>query len=331
MLQLRPKASVHGLRAVLTNLEDEAYHRLTVRFAAMVAPSLGYAIAVTRADFHRLLNKPSRLMVQQDLESLLGNELGPEGTKRVVRDYFRHKSCKTMDTALISRDPQSFKRLVKVKGRENIDAALAKGGGAVLCTGHLNATICLAALTLFGLPVTGIARWSFRSHRRRGLIPHRVARQYEFVHLVRQNIETSGETENGPLSVAVEAVAVLRRNECVFIPIDVGVRDSRRAVSLPFLNGRAILLPGSVLISKLAGAPLLMVFLHRSSDWRHQWVDISDPIPVEGDTTEALQRCLDHLDAAIRREPAQWDFWGSTELRTEVGLLTEETMTKENV
>jgi lauroyl/myristoyl acyltransferase len=263
------------------------------------------------------------MMIQHDLEYLIGDELGPAECDRVVRDFFRHKSCKTLDTAMISKDPQSYLSLVEVSGRENIDAALAGGKGAILATAHLNATNCLAVLSILGLPVTAISRWSFKARRprRRGFIPNRVTRQYDFAHLVRQNIETSGEIRNRPLFVAVKAATVLRENEVIFIPIDVGVRDPERSVRLDFLNGTAIVLPGAVLIAKLARAPLLMTLMYRAADWRHQRLEISPAIPTDGDTTETLRRCLAFLDAAIRRKPAQWDFWGTPELRTELGLL----------
>ena len=313
------------MRALILSLEEEVYLRLVVRFAASLPPMIGYAIAVRRADIRRILDKPSRTRVACDLESLLGEEIGPTERRRIVRDFFRHKSCKTLDTALICKNPMSYQKLVEVCGRENINAALERGKGTILCTAHLNATNLLAVLTIFGVPAREIARWSYTARKpgRHRFVPPRVSRQTDFVRLVPQNIETSGETRNRPLSVAVEAAAYLRKNKAIVIAIDVGVRDPVRSVRLRFLNREATVLPGSVFIAKLAGAPLLMALMHRSPDWRHQRLEISPPVPVEGSTTEALGRCLDFVDASIRREPAQWDFWGTRELRAELGLLPE--------
>jgi len=299
---------------------------MTVRFAATLPPAMGYAIAIQRADFRRLLDRHSRMLVGGDLGLLLEGQIGPEARSRLVRDFFRHKSCKMLDSAYISKDPQTFLKLVSVAGRENIDGALARGKGAVLCTVHLNSTNCLALLTALGFPVTAISRWSFKTERSRRFrfIPRPVSRQYGFARLVRQNIETSREIRNRPLSVAVQAAAVLRENGLVFIAVDAGIKDPVRAVHADFLGGRATIMPGAVVISRLGGAPLLVTLLHRSRDWRHQRLEISQPVDPKGDEAEVTQRCLNFFDAAIRREPSQWDFWGTEELRSELGLIAED-------
>jgi len=265
------------------------------------------------------------MMVGDDMQLLLGGRTSPEPRSCVVRDFFRHKSCKMLDTAYISKNPQSYLRLVSVAGRENIDGALARGRGAVLCTVHLNLTNCLALLTALGIPVTAISRWSFRIERisKFRFLPRPVSRQYGFARLVRQNIETSGEIRNRPLHVAVQAAEVLRENGAVLVALDAGINDPNRAVRVDFLGGRATIMPGAVVISKLGEAPLLMTLLRRSRDWRHQRLEISPPIDASGDTSEVLRRCLSFFDAAIRREPSQWDFWGTEELRTELSLIPE--------
>jgi Kdo2-lipid IVA lauroyltransferase/acyltransferase len=286
---------------------------------------MGYAIALQRADFRRMLDRPSRLLVEGDLDRLLGDSIGPRSRSRIVSDFFRHKSCKTLDTAYITKNLQSYMRLVSVSGREHIDGALARGKGAVLCSAHLNSTNCVALLTALGVPVTAISRWSFKSERARRFkfIPRPVSRQYDLARFVRQNIETSGEVRNRPLFVAVRAAALLREDKAVFIAIDAGIRDPNRSVRVAFLNSEATVMPGAVVIAKLGGAPLLMTLLHRAPDWRHQNLEISQPITTEGDAEGALRRCWGLLDAAVRREPAQWDFWGTRELRTELALIPE--------
>jgi hypothetical protein len=71
----------------------------------------------------------------------------------------------------------------------------------------------------------------------------------------------------------------------------------------------------------VSGAPVLMGFLYRSADYRHQVWEISAPVPVEGETATAFERCAAEVSAAIRRSPAHWDFWSKTSILGILGLL----------
>jgi lauroyl/myristoyl acyltransferase len=109
----------------------------------------------------------------------------------------------------------------------------------------------------------------------------------------------------------------------VTISIDAPPLDSdrARAVEVPFLGRRVRLLPGAVALAQMTGAPLLMGFLYRADDYRHQLWEISAPVPVEGDTAAAFAYCAAEVSAAIRRSPAHWDFWNSTDSLADLGLI----------
>ena len=78
-------------------------------------------------------------------------------------------------------------------------------------------------------------------------------------------------------------------------------------IEVPFLGRQAGLLPGVVTLAQLTGAPVLMAFVHRSADYRHQVLEISPPVPMHGETATAFGRCVAAMDAAIRASPAEWD------------------------
>jgi lauroyl/myristoyl acyltransferase len=90
-----------------------------------------------------------------------------------------------------------------------------------------------------------------------------------------------------------------------------------------FLNGKASFLPGAITLAKLTGAPVLIMLLHRSPDWRHQVLEISLPVSVDGDTQVALRRCLAVIEEAIRRNPAHWIYWRVPYL-IRYGLISKE-------
>jgi lauroyl/myristoyl acyltransferase len=93
---------------------------------------------------------------------------------------------------------------------------------------------------------------------------------------------------------------------------------------MDFLNRQALLLPGAVTIAQLSGAPLLMTFMRRSADWRHQILEISPPVPLEGNTMTTFRRCLAEGETAIRQDPASWIYWHSPHDLVRLGLLPEE-------
>lgn len=92
---------------------------------------------------------------------------------------------------------------------------------------------------------------------------------------------------------------------------------------MPFLGRKASLLPGVVSLARLTGAPVLMVFTHRSADYRHQVLEISPPVSMEGDTAAAFERCAAAMDAAITAHPAEWDFWFEPGDLASLGLLSD--------
>jgi lauroyl/myristoyl acyltransferase len=120
----------------------------------------------------------------------------------------------------------------------------------------------------------------------------------------------------------VLAARALRANEVVSISIDAPPLDNERAraVEVPFLGRRAQLLPGVVTLAKVTGAPVLMGFLYRRADYRHQVWEISAPVPLEGETATAFGRCVAEVSTAIRRSPGHWNFWHTVDV-ARLGLI----------
>ena len=127
----------------------------------------------------------------------------------------------------------------------------------------------------------------------------------------------------GRVQVAAQAAAALRANEVVTICSDAPPLDAKRArtIEVPFLGGQASLLPGVITLARLTGAPVLMPFAHRSADYRHQVLEISPPVPMLGETAAAFGHCVAAMNAAIRANPAEWDFWFEPEDLVRLGLL----------
>jgi lauroyl/myristoyl acyltransferase len=125
----------------------------------------------------------------------------------------------------------------------------------------------------------------------------------------------------GRLASGVQAVRTLRRNEVVTILADAPplASDESRVVKVPFLGGDATLLPGVIHLARSSGAPVLMVSVYRSPDYRHQVVEISPPLSLEGELEEAFARCAAAMEATIRTNPALWLHWSDPEALTSLG------------
>ena len=290
---------------------------------ARLPVALGYRIACWNGDLLFRYQAGKRTEVVRNLQLVLGNDLSPAVAQQVARDWFRLSSCRAVDLKRLRRGTRPLQRLVEIRGREHVEAALAAGKGAILCTAHFGSHDCgFSVLHASGIPITTIGRW--QQNYRVGLSSAE-RRLWDFYlkpvrrHRQRPNIEPWP----GRPQVAALAAAVLRANEVVTISIDAPplADDRARAVDVPFLGRRARLLPGVVTLAQLTGAPVLMAFFYRKADYRHQVLEISAPVPVDGDTATAFGRCAAEVSAAIRRSPAHWECWGNTDEVAGLGLI----------
>jgi lauroyl/myristoyl acyltransferase len=109
---------------------------------------------------------------------------------------------------------------------------------------------------------------------------------------------------------------VLRKNGFLGIMIDSQAEpgDLSKPSVFEFLGHRAELVPGAGVIALAAGAPLIVVLLRRSADWRHQVLEIAPPLYVEGDPVAAYAKCLALVESAVRSSPSQWNKLNPTDL-----------------
>jgi len=309
---------------LLWEAENAAYWLGVAPLAALLPASLAYRVACWRGDWSYRYRAGKRSEIVRNLRLILGNELGPDEAERLARDFFRFRACHVIDVMRLRGRAQALGKLVEIRGREHLDAALAGGKGVILCSAHFGALdSAFSLLHASGFPLTSIGRFHWKYTP--GLTP--VERRFcDLVwarrvlrHRQRPNIEPWP----GRVQVAVQAASALRANEVVTICSDAAPLDAERTrtIEVPLLGRQARLLPGVVTLAQLTGAPVLMAFVYRSADYRHQLLDISPPVPLHGETANAFGRCVAAMDAAIRTSPAQWIFWHSTDDLARLGLL----------
>jgi KDO2-lipid IV(A) lauroyltransferase len=316
-------------KRIVLGLERILYRPVIVPLVAFLPAPLAYGVACLHGDLRYRLDTSRREEVMYCLEKVLGDQLNVTERARTARDFFRLRSCMAIDQMRITGKGRALARLVEIRGLEHIEAALEAGKGAILCFAHYGSFNCgLSLIGASGFPISVVGRWATNKADNR-LSPlerffYRITVQRALARHRRQpNIEPSGQIE-----VAVRAAKVLRRNGLLAIPMDAPLllpSDRPRAVPVDFLNGQVLLLPGATTIARSMKAPLLMMFMYRSEDWRHQILEISPPLSLEGDTASDLKRCLAVAETAIRQHPAHWHFWAIRGLVT-LGLLPEEAL-----
>jgi lauroyl/myristoyl acyltransferase len=312
---------------LLRNAEAVAYWAAAAPAAACLPAALGYRIACLRGDWEYRYRHGKRAEIMRNLRRLPGDEPGQDAAQWLTRQWFRFASCEAIDVMRLRYRARPLQRLVEIRGREHLEAALAGGKGAILCSAHFGSHDCaFSLLGASGFPVTTIGRWQ---HNYTAGLSSAERRFWDLVyarrlrrHRHRPNIEPWA----GRVAVAVRAAAVLRANEVLTIGLDAPPleKDLPRTVEVPFLGHQARLLPGAVTLARLTGAPLLMSFMYRTADYRHQVLEISAPVqcPAEEDVATAFARCVAEVSAAIQRSPAHWAYWASKGDLASLGVIS---------
>ncbi len=260
------------------------------------------------------------------LRRLLAPALGDAEAERVMRDFCRFRACEVIDVMLTRGDARALSRLVEIRGRGNLEEALRSGRGALLCTAHFGSHLSASSLLhAAGFPLTTIGRWDWRYDTQISELERRLWDRIYARRVLRHRQRPNIEPWQGRPQVAVQVAGALRRNEVVTISSDAPPlsNESARAVPVPFLGRQANLLSGVVTLAELTGAPILMMFMHRLPDYRHQVLEISAPIPLDDGPQSAFQRCVAAMEAAIRANPADWYFWFQPHNLQRLGLLGE--------
>jgi phosphatidylinositol dimannoside acyltransferase len=311
---------------LLRSVEGAAYWAAVAPAVACLPAALGYRIACWRGDWEYRSRRGKRAELVRNLRELLGDELDPDAD-RLTQQWFRFASCEAIDVMRLRYRARSLRQLVEIRGREHLEAALAGGKGAILCSAHFGSYDCaFSLLGASGFPVTTIGRWQ---HNYTAGLSSAERRFWDVVYarrLRRHRHRPNIEPWFGRVAVAAKAAAVLRANEVLTIAIDAPPlrNDLTRTLQVPFLGRRAKFLPGAATLAQVTGAPLLMGFMYRTADYRHQVLEISAPVPCprDGDAATAFALCANEVSAAIRHSPAHWVYWASRGDLADLGLIS---------
>jgi lauroyl/myristoyl acyltransferase len=317
-------AYLHRAERLLRNAESVAYWLAGAPLASRLPARLAYRAGCWRGDWGFRHRAGQRAEIVRNLRQVLGAENSPEAAERLAREFFRLRSCEVIDVMLLRGQARSLGKLVEIRGREHLDAALAAGKGAILCSAHYGSyNSAFSLIHASGFPLTSTGR-SFSAQMPTMSSAERRLLEFAYIRRLQRHRQRPGiEFQPGRVQVAAQIAVALRANEVVTFSSDAPPleADLARAVDVTFLGRQARLLPGVVTLAQLTGAPILMVFMHRQADYRHQVLDISPPVSVQGGTAAAFGRCVAAMDTAVRTSPAHWVYWANTDDLATAGLL----------
>lgn len=310
---------------IMCRFEELLYRLVIVPLVAFLPAPLAYRVACLRGDWCYRIDKVKRKQILSNLEGVFGDELSPAERERVARDFFRMKSCQAIDGMRLAGKGRALAQLVEIHGLEHIESALAAGKGAVVCIAHFGSfNSCCSLMGAYGLPITDVGNYNYNPiiSLLERLVGRSSIEKKPPHHMRHPNIEP----RKGQVEAAIRMAEILRANEVITIAIDVPVspQDRTHAVSVDFLGRKVLLLPGSVSIAKQTGSPVMVVVALRSPDWRHQVMEISPPVPLDGGIEAAFKRCVALVEAPIRQNLAHWDGCINTQALIDLGLLSTE-------
>lgn len=310
---------------LMCQFEELLYRLVIVPLVAFLPAPLAYGVACLFGDWRCRIDAALRTQIICNLAGVFGDQLSQAERAGVARDFFRQKACQSIDRMRLAGKGRALARLVEIRGLEHLENAMAAGKGAVLCDAHFGSIYsCSSLLGAYGFPITAVGNTESNpilllAERlfRRGSSAKRRPR-----HLRHPNIEP----RRGSVEAAIRMAELLRANEVICIAIDVPVsqEDRAHAVAVTFLGRQVLLLPGSVSIAQHTGSPVLVSVVRRSTDWQHQVLEISPPVPLDGDAEAAFKRCVSMVEAPIRQNLAFWDGCLNTQALIELGLLSIE-------
>ena len=230
-----------------------------------------------------------------------------ETVRRAYRIAFR---VHTEELLLGKVDARTVRHFMVMEGTEHVDAALARGRGAILLLPHAgNVMMMIAAVSLGG--------YRYTQYAARGLAPDAVAAAHPevFGHnrwraAVREAREAA--EDRLPASFITLRTTVrhlfrcLERNELVGIAYD--GRIGNRFVRVPYLGREALLNPGAFRMAARTGAAIVPTF-NACPDDGPNVCSFGEPLWGD-DPAELMRRFLaEAAEPWLRDHPAEYGIW----------------------
>lgn len=257
-----------------------------------------YGFSQGIANIGYFIARKQRKIALESLDIAFGQDKSRQEKERIAKDCFVFMAKAGVELVFLLERPQLLKKRVEIVGKENLTAALSKGKGVILVSGHFgNFPLMLARLSLEGYKTAGIMR------------PMR-DRRAEKIFLAKRRQFAVNTIYTQPRKACVDdCIRSLRNNELLFIPIDQNFGTG--GVFVDFFGRKAATATGPVVLAQRTKAEILPCFIVRQKDDTQQIIFESPLFLEEGRTQQEtavinIQRLTKIIESYIRRYPEEW-------------------------
>jgi KDO2-lipid IV(A) lauroyltransferase len=261
-----------------------------------------YSPAAIASIIFGLVGRNRRAAIDNLQRILDGSGEDATRTARQMFEQFAHCMTETMEFY----GPRPRRIQLDEPLRDDLATALREGQGAVVVTGHFgNWDIAAKTLRAYGRPINVVMAREVNATTHEYV---RAARERAGVHVIYSDTSVFS---------SLNMIRALQRNEVVAIQLDraLGAGGVRM---VPFFGALAPFPSGPFVLARLAGAPLIPVFIPRLGR-RHYAIRVCGCFELARDARDsrALDRVMNGVvqafEAVVREFPRQWfqftPFW----------------------
>ena len=286
------------LATVLFTFSLPIFRRLSPKNLAFMAKVMGAIIF--------FFSKKYRERVISNLSVAFGNEKNRGEIETFAREVFFHFTLTPLEAIYLVANTLPFERFIlkiKIKGKEHLEAALAKKRGVVALGGHLGAfTLLGTRLAVEGYPINFMINQKYFPKLWKRLNAYQATTGQKI--LLPETTTTS----------IKKSLNCLRRNEILYLIAD--EYQKRGGLPVPFFGRTAYTPLGPAIFSLKTGAPILPMFVLREN--RIQWtLVIGHPVEIEKTSNEKKNiemltaKFTKAIEDAVRQYPSQWPWLNS--------------------
>jgi lauroyl/myristoyl acyltransferase len=266
-------------------------YRFGARILRAVPPGVRYAAAAPGGSAWFLLSAAQRRAALDNYAAVLGTDPGDPRVARVARRAFQNYGRMLMDFLLLgSLSPEELGTRMSHDGREHLDAALARGRGAIMAVPHMGSWDMAGSYAAsLGYKVWAVAE-KFPGSLNDAVVNTRERFGLKVVGLGRSAVRTLNEAlhDNGVIALVCDL-------------------EQGPGVPVRFFGRRAIVPGGPAALALKNGAAVITAAPYATSHG-HYHVHLDSPIQIAADETREglMQRVVERFEGFIRERPDQW-------------------------
>lgn len=252
-----------------------------------------------------LVRKMGDAEARDELHRIYQGRSMPRPEEDILRDTFRLTMYNELEVLRYPYlNPRTIGEVCEIHGREHLDAARAKGKGAIVMIGHFGANqMIMPALGHVGYPMSQLSApppvWA------------EILRDTRTTPLWRKTLERRWELEKllpvrhiNVFRFLRPAFDALARNEVLGLAFDGG--GGKKWVKVDFLGRKCNLSVQPAQIWRKTGAVLLPTYVLRMPGEPRHKVVITEPLPWAGDVERSMQALATRFEEWVWRWPEHY-------------------------